>query len=571
MEEADRRGVIAFPWMPSGPGQNDASSAPAPGEVVAGQYVIERVLGQGGMGVVVAARDKSSGATVAVKLLRAAEDRRAVERFFREARAMGRLATEHVVRIIESGSDGKVPYLVMEQLDGIDLAERSKAVGKLPVRDVVDAIIQACEALSHAHASGIVHRDVKPSNLFAHRGPDGRTVVKMLDFGISKMKSREEWEMTLTTSLDGGVLGSPPYMSPEQVRDPKKVDARTDIWSLGIVMYRLLTGRLPFDGESVGEVFARVLERPYPSLRTWGGVDVPPEIDRIVSVCLAKERLERFQNVGALAMALAPFASPEWAALAPRIAERMAQAAPMSAVELGRPRPPPAEPGTLSLPPDDGAPAAALPPITVPIAALSAQGPTVVAPLPSPRYSGTIPATVVDPRPRSQIPTVKKPRPSGGANVVGGVALAIVAALAVVGIGVRVTSPPARSTTATSAVLEPVPVPVPVTTAVATAATAAATSAFTPAAPATPAATVIAASAPATPLTSAPATVEPVPQPPAPAPSPVTATPAAPPRPPTTTASEPRPRPPRKPTAPSTSSTSAGSRPELQPNPYGTP
>ena len=290
------------------------------GDLVAGHYRVERVLGSGGMGVVVAARDERSGDAVAVKLLRSVDDTRAVERFFREARAMGRLDSKHVVRVRDAGLDGRKPYLVMDRLDGIDLSERASRGGPLDVKEAAGYLLQACEALSHAHSKGIVHRDVKPSNLFLHT-EGGETILKVLDFGISKVQSSDVWEPTLTATDDGGVLGSPPYMSPEQVRDPKAVDARTDVWSLGVVLYKILSGGVPFDGESVGEVFAKVLEKPYPALRDT--TDVPVELDAIVERCLAKDRDDRFSHVGELALALAPFASPEHAALAPRIAQRM--------------------------------------------------------------------------------------------------------------------------------------------------------------------------------------------------------------------------------------------------------
>jgi serine/threonine protein kinase len=290
------------------------------GDLVAGHYRVERVIGSGGMGVVVAARDERTGEAVAVKLLRSIDDTRAVERFFREARAMGKLDSEHVVRVRDAGSDGRKPYLVMDRLEGVDLAARTKQIGPLSVRESADHVIEACEALSHAHSKGIVHRDVKPSNLFLHT-VNGKTILKVLDFGISKVQTRDVWERTLTTTDDGGVLGSPPYMSPEQVRDPKAVDSRTDVWSLGVVLYKILSGAVPYDGDSVGEVFAKVLERPYASLRVT--TDVPDEIDAIVRRCLAKDRNERWSHVGELAVALAPFASPDRAAMAPRIAQRM--------------------------------------------------------------------------------------------------------------------------------------------------------------------------------------------------------------------------------------------------------
>lgn len=295
---------------------------PKPGDLVAGRYRVERVIGSGGMGFVLAARDESTGDDVALKLLHNVSDTKSIDRFFREARTMGQLDSNHVVRVRDAGhADDKSPYLVMDRLDGHDLSQRAKK-GPLPLQEAVDYLIQACEALSHAHAKGIIHRDVKPSNLFLHVDPkSGKTIVKMLDFGISKVQTRDVWERTLTATADGGVLGSPPYMSPEQVRDPRAVDSRSDVWSLGILLYRLLSGTVPYDGESVGEVFAKILEKPVPSIRVT--TDVPAEIDRIVSHCLTKDRDQRCAHVGDLALALAPFASKEIAALAPSIASRM--------------------------------------------------------------------------------------------------------------------------------------------------------------------------------------------------------------------------------------------------------
>jgi serine/threonine-protein kinase len=338
--------------MPSGapprPGEKDAGLRP--GDLVAGHYRVERVIGSGGMGVVVAARDERNGDEVAVKVLRSVDDTRAVERFFREARAMGKLDSEHVVRVRDAGSDGKKPYLVMDRLTGVDLAARTRKVGPLSPREATDHVIEACEALSHAHAKGIVHRDVKPSNLFLHTVGD-RTILKILDFGISKVQTRDVWERTLTTTDDGGVLGSPPYMSPEQVRDPKAVDPRSDVWSLGVVLYKILSGSVPFDGDSVGEVFAKVLERPYPSLRVT--TDLPPELDDVVRRCLEKDRENRWSHVGELALALAPFASPDHAAMAPRIAQRMHDEGPTlerpSQITDAPKRPRKEDPATLSL------------------------------------------------------------------------------------------------------------------------------------------------------------------------------------------------------------------------------
>lgn len=499
--------------MSSGVAVKDAAFAPTAGELIAGQYRVERVLGTGGMGVVVAATDLRTRERVAIKLLRAAEERRAVERFFREARAMSRLSTEHVVRVIEAGTADNRPYLVMEQLDGQDFAEQARGGRKLPMREVVDATVQACEALSHAHRAGIVHRDLKPSNLFLHTQAGTRPVVKLLDFGISKVKSKEEWEKTLTATNDGGVLGSPPYMSPEQVRDPKKVDARSDVWALGIVMYKLLAGKLPFDGDSVGEVFARVLERPYPSLRAWGGVDVPPELDAIVGRCLAKDRRDRFQHTGDLALALAAFASPEWSELAHRMALRLREDPPTvddGGEGAATPSRPPSDPHTLTL--DQTDPGLGIPPpamatpfeVTPPSYVMGPGTPGFGVAIPRHVASGPTTASatfgpaVIDPRvlPDPSAGAHGGPRRAGGIGALAAGVLLVVLGGVVVGYRVRATHDVsgrggAPETTATQTTAQPVALTASATPSVesakapvAVAVTATAPSATTPARPA---------------------------------------------------------------------------------------
>jgi serine/threonine protein kinase len=404
--------------MPAGPAEtsNEKGAELHAGDLVAGHYRVERVIGSGGMGVVLAARDERTGEAVAIKVLRSIDDSRAVERFFREARAMGKLESEHVVRVRDAGSDGRKPYLVMDRLEGVDLAARAKQNGPLGVQESADHVIEACEALSHAHSKGIVHRDVKPSNLFLHT-VSGKTVLKVLDFGISKVQTRDVWERTLTTTDDGGVLGSPPYMSPEQVRDPKAVDARTDVWSLGVVLYKILSGAVPYDGDSVGEVFAKVLERPYPSLRVT--TDVPEAIDAIVQRCLAKDREERWSHVGELATALAPFASPDRAALAPRIAQRMRDEGPTLERPSSIPDPAPVrrgrdEPSTVSL---SGPPPAALASVPAP------------APVATPSSAPFLPALTTG----SVSLDVASPAPNRARRI--GLALGILGVAAGIGIG----------------------------------------------------------------------------------------------------------------------------------------
>jgi len=293
------------------------------GDLLADRYRIQSVLGKGGMGIVFAAVDERTKLDVAVKLLRASAGTSTnIERFLREARVSTRVESERIVRVIECGSFNEYqPYLVMERLHGKDLGCLIKQENRLSLQAVADVVVQACEALAAAHAAGIVHRDIKPSNLFEHR-PDGQPpTLKVLDFGISKCgTSREGGELTLTSSQDGGLLGSPPYMSPEQIRDARRVDPRSDLWSLGAVAYRLLAGRYPFEGTSVGAVLASILERPLAPLRDLG-VDVPPEVDAILARVMERERSRRIKTAGDLAMAFAPYASARLRPLADRALE----------------------------------------------------------------------------------------------------------------------------------------------------------------------------------------------------------------------------------------------------------
>jgi eukaryotic-like serine/threonine-protein kinase len=293
---------------------------------IADRYTPREQLGSGGMGVVVAAWDERDQREVALKLLHPTreDDEIGVQRFFREARTTEKLNSHFIIKILDVGVDGDRPFIAMERLSGEDLAERLKRTGPLPAQVAVDFTIQACDALAHAHAAGIVHRDIKPSNLFQQIDPDGSTYIKVLDFGISKSMSREEWETTLTVSGEGGMLGSPAYMSPEQIRNAKNVDHRSDFWSLGIVLYKLLTGRQPFDGESVGEIFVRILERTYPSF-TQLNMQIPSALESVIGKALQTDRSRRFPNAGEFALALAPFASPQGKLLAAQVAAYCAQ------------------------------------------------------------------------------------------------------------------------------------------------------------------------------------------------------------------------------------------------------
>ncbi len=303
-----------------GPASDATAGVPQAGDVVGGKFVVERVIGIGGMGVVVAAHHKHLEQTVAIKFLRrdAAKDEMAVSRFLREARAVIGLQSEHVVRVMDAGrlEDG-LPYLVMEYLNGQDLDQMLVARGHVPLSEAVEYLLQAMEAVADAHAAGIVHRDLKPSNLFLTLRPDGSPHLKVLDFGISKAfdaAGAKQPSLTVTSMT----LGSPLYMSPEQVRSSKTVDARTDIWALGVIAYELLAGIQPFEAETVTSLCAKIVaDEPVPlrSIRP----EVPPEFEAVVLKCLEKSPAARYQSVIQLASALRPFASPDGLASVARI------------------------------------------------------------------------------------------------------------------------------------------------------------------------------------------------------------------------------------------------------------
>ncbi|MCC6552614.1 MAG: serine/threonine protein kinase [Polyangiaceae bacterium] len=287
------------------------ASTPDFGDVIADKYRVEHVLGAGGMGAVLSAQDMGLNRPVAIKVMlpRASRSPGAIARFLREAQAAAAIRSRHVARIMDVGTlDSGLPFLVMERLEGSPLDEVLKRFGRLPVRHAVDYVLQACEAIAEAHALGIVHRDLKPANLFLASCPGG-AAIKVLDFGVSKVLDAQgpvaaEGSLTKTNMT----LGSPSYMSPEQVRSPKNVDARTDVWALGVILYELLTGRLPFAGETMFDVFMAITADT-PQCPRDHRAELPAALGDVVMRCLEKDLSRRMPSAADLAQALRPFGS----------------------------------------------------------------------------------------------------------------------------------------------------------------------------------------------------------------------------------------------------------------------
>ncbi|HEX7841081.1 MAG TPA: serine/threonine-protein kinase, partial [Kofleriaceae bacterium] len=274
-----------------------------PGSILLGKYRIDELIGTGGMGNVVRASHLYLHQPVAIKLLlpQMVESESTVQRFLREAQATVKLRSEHIARVMDVGTtpDG-VPFMVMEFLEGNDLNQILRHHGPQQPAIVVDLMLQACEGISEAHALGIIHRDIKPSNFFVTRRPDGSMLLKILDFGISKTPVGYD-ELTGTQT----VIGTPSYMAPEQMKSGRAADPRSDIWSIGVVMYQLMNGRPPFSGESYADLVLKVgLEPPAPM-----HVPLPAGLGEVIFRCLEKDPGTRYQTVGDLARMLAPYAT----------------------------------------------------------------------------------------------------------------------------------------------------------------------------------------------------------------------------------------------------------------------
>ncbi|HVH46800.1 MAG TPA: serine/threonine-protein kinase, partial [Labilithrix sp.] len=296
----------------SAPDVNAPRSASPPllreGELVGGRYEIERCLGGGGMASVFRAKHVGLDQPVAIKVVSPLirEVPGIVSRFMREARAATRLKGEHIVRVFDVGTtDDGAPYMVMELLEGKDLGELLDEGLQPTVEEAVDYILQACEALAEVHGLGIVHRDLKPANLFVTRGPDGLASIKLIDFGISRVDSPLSPKDAVDLTNPDVVMGSPRYMPPEQMESASAADSRSDIWGLGAILYEMLVGNAPFDGESLFDIYAAAVRSPPPapsSIRS----EATEELDEVVLRCLRVDPAERYADVAELAAALAP-------------------------------------------------------------------------------------------------------------------------------------------------------------------------------------------------------------------------------------------------------------------------
>lgn len=279
------------------------------GDVVAGSYVVEKVIGAGGMAYVALAAHNEQRHRVAIKILRPENSRKSevVKRFEREQRTLTMLHSEHTLRIYGYGQHAGLPYMLVEYLQGKDLGELIKDEGPLPVERAVEYLLQSCHALAEAHLLGVVHRDLKPGNLFLTRRTDGSPCIKVLDFGISKVSHDLDalGEPSLVTKAHA-VMGSPFYMSPEQMLSSTNVDVRSDIWSLGVTLFELLTKSLPFAADSATAVCRRIMSDEPTPLRKLRP-SYPKGLEDVLSRCLQKRPERRFANVADLAVRLEEF------------------------------------------------------------------------------------------------------------------------------------------------------------------------------------------------------------------------------------------------------------------------
>lgn len=305
------------------------------GSVIAGRYRVARVLGRGGMGMVLEVTHVQLGGRHALKLLHAehATDVELVTRFENEAKIAATMRSDHLVRVTDMGRlDTGEPFLVMDYLEGADIDQLLEKHTLFPIGTSVSWILQACVGLAHLHAAGFVHRDIKPSNLFWSQEPDGRQVIKVLDFGLAKMPTVGGQRITATTAN----FGTPQFMAPEQIMSAKHVDARCDQHALGLVLYELLVGEPAFPGETAGAITVAIATQPAPR-PSERNPDVPRTLDAAIARALAKRPNDRFPNLSDFAMALVPFGGSEGIELARATAKLLGGAAGATDPVYGRP------------------------------------------------------------------------------------------------------------------------------------------------------------------------------------------------------------------------------------------
>jgi serine/threonine-protein kinase len=319
----------------------------APGSVLARRYQVARVMRSGATTAVVEARDTSSGSRVVLKFLHGdvLPQSEAAARFARECSTAQRLRGEHFVRVLDVGRlDDGSPYMAMEYLEGEPLAAWLERERRLPIATAVDIALQTCEGLGLAHGAGVVHRDLRPANLFLTPSASGAPLARILDFGISKVRGRESQLGELTE--EAAVLGLPLYMSPEQMGSSRDVDRRTDIWAMGVVLYEMVAGEPPFNADSLPRICKAVLtQQPVPPSAK--RPDCPAGLEQAVARCLAKDRDQRFPDAAALAAAIAPFGPPGAVDRARRVGSLVPQAVPDGPTAPPVPIRPPGPPGVV--------------------------------------------------------------------------------------------------------------------------------------------------------------------------------------------------------------------------------